>query len=117
MDAAALSARAGPRRPQAGARPRWMRAAKPASTPAPLPKPRWGHGVDRDPEARRPLRAPAATLVQAEVTMLPFSGDTFDFSLAVTQLCFVSDPCSAVAELVRVTPPGGREWYWPNSAA
>jgi ubiquinone/menaquinone biosynthesis C-methylase UbiE len=49
--------------------------------------------------------------------MLPFSGDTFDFSLAVTQLCFVSDPCSAVAELVRVTPPGGREWYWPNSAA
>jgi SAM-dependent methyltransferase len=49
-----------------------------------------------------------ATLVEADVTDLPFADDSFDLSLAVTLLCFVEDAERAVAELIRVTRPGGR---------
>ena len=67
-------------------------------------------GVDNDPEmlvaARR--KASAATLIEGDVAALPFADATFDLSLAVTLLCFVEDPQCAVAELVRVTRPGGR---------
>lgn len=67
-------------------------------------------GVDTDPEmlAAARLKAPAATLVESDVTELPFAEGEFDLSLAVTLLCFVHDPQRAVAELVRVTKPGGR---------
>ena len=67
-------------------------------------------GVDVDPEmlAAARLKAPSATLVVGDVTALPFAEDTFDLTLAVTLLCFVEHPQRAVAELVRVTRPGGR---------
>jgi SAM-dependent methyltransferase len=67
-------------------------------------------GVDVDPEmlAAAGLKAPSATLVVGDVTALPFAEDTFDLALAVTLLCFVEHPERAVAELVRVTRPGGR---------
>jgi ubiquinone/menaquinone biosynthesis C-methylase UbiE len=67
-------------------------------------------GVDTDPEmlgAAR-IKLPAATLVEADVMQLPFADASFDLSLAVTLLCFVDDPQRAVAELIRVTRPGGR---------
>jgi demethylmenaquinone methyltransferase/2-methoxy-6-polyprenyl-1,4-benzoquinol methylase len=53
------------------------------------------------------LKAPAATLVQGEITQLPFEHETFDLTLAVTVLRFVTDPQRAVSELMRVTCPGG----------
>jgi ubiquinone/menaquinone biosynthesis C-methylase UbiE len=67
-------------------------------------------GVDTDPEmlAAARLKVPSATLLEGEVTELPFADASFDLSLAVTLLCFVEDAQSAVRELVRVTRPGGR---------
>jgi len=67
-------------------------------------------GVDADPEmlAAARLKAPSATLIVGDVTALPFAENTFDLALAVTVLCFVEQPQRAVAELVRVTRPGGR---------
>lgn len=67
-------------------------------------------GVDTDPEmiAATRLKVPTATAVEADVTALPFPDDSFDLSLAVTLLCFVERPERAVAELERVTKPGGR---------
>lgn len=69
-------------------------------------------GVDRDEEmlaaARR--RAPGAHLVRGKAGELPFADATFDLTLAVTVLCFLSaaERREAVQELVRVTRPGGR---------
>jgi ubiquinone/menaquinone biosynthesis C-methylase UbiE len=67
-------------------------------------------GLDSDPQmlAAARLKAPSATLVEGDVTALPFADGTFDLSLAVTLLCFVEHPQRAVEELVRVTRPGGR---------
>jgi ubiquinone/menaquinone biosynthesis C-methylase UbiE len=67
-------------------------------------------GIDRDPEmlAAARLKAPSATFIEGEITALPFAADSFDLSVAVALLCFVEDPPRAVAELVRVTRPGGR---------
>jgi SAM-dependent methyltransferase len=45
---------------------------------------------------------------QATIEDLPFANATFDLAVAVTVLEFVADPAAAVAELVRVTRPGGR---------
>jgi SAM-dependent methyltransferase len=39
---------------------------------------------------------------------LPFAADRFDAALAVTVLLHVADPAAVVAEMVRVTRPGGR---------
>lgn len=60
-------------------------------------------GVDSDPEmlAAARLKAPSATLVEGDVTALPFPDATFELSLAVTLLCFARDPQRAVQELVR----------------
>jgi SAM-dependent methyltransferase len=67
-------------------------------------------GLDSDPQmlAVARLKAPSATLLEGDVTALPFADGTFDLSLAVTLLCFVEHPQRAVEELVRVTRPGGR---------
>lgn len=40
-------------------------------------------------------------------TALPFADASFDRVLAVTVLCFVDDPARALAEMARVTRPGG----------
>ena len=67
-------------------------------------------GLDSDPEmlAAARLKAPSATLIEGDVTALPFPNATFDLSLAVTLLCFTRDQQRAVGELTRVTRPGGR---------
>lgn len=69
-------------------------------------------GADHDPVmlAAAAAKAPAAQLVQADATALPFPDQTFDLTLAVTLLCFLDQPRRerTVRELVRVTRPGGR---------
>lgn len=67
-------------------------------------------GIDADEEMLAGARAaaPDATIVHADIAALPFDDDTFDLVLAVTVLCFVTDPQRVVDELFRVTRPGGR---------
>jgi ubiquinone/menaquinone biosynthesis C-methylase UbiE len=66
--------------------------------------------VDADPEmlAAAALKAPRATFIAGDGAQLPLADGSFDLALAVTLLCFIEDPQSAVAELVRVTRHGGR---------
>jgi SAM-dependent methyltransferase len=47
-------------------------------------------------------------LVRASLERLPFRPGSFDLVTCVLALEFVADPAEAVAELVRVQPPGGR---------
>ena len=66
--------------------------------------------VDIEPalleEARR--RAPAnVTLVEADATALPFEDESFDLAGTLRTLHHVERPQLVVAELVRVTRPGG----------
>ena len=46
--------------------------------------------------------------VQADMTALPFPDNTFDAVYEITALIFVPDPERALAEMARVTRPGGR---------
>ena len=66
-------------------------------------------GVDLDPAmlavAASRVRGP---LVVADVQHLPLGDRTFDLALAVTVCEFTADPAAVVAEMVRVTRPGGR---------
>lgn len=66
-------------------------------------------GVDLDPA----MLAVASTRVQgplvvADAHRLPFPGDVFDVTVAVTLCEFTADPVQVVGELARVTRPGGR---------
>ncbi|MCC6223999.1 MAG: class I SAM-dependent methyltransferase [Thermoleophilia bacterium] len=69
-------------------------------------------GADADPAMLAVARArvPEATLVEGDVTALPFADGEFDLTLAVTVLCFLSGAKRehAARELLRVTRPGGR---------
>ena len=47
-------------------------------------------------------------LVRADATALPFADGEFDAVLAVTSLCFTSDPMGALREAKRVLRPNGR---------
>lgn len=66
-------------------------------------------GLDPDPDmldlARVRLTAP---LLRADALMLPFPPSSFDVTVAVTVIEFVEDQARLVAELARVTRPGGR---------
>jgi len=66
-------------------------------------------GVDLGPDmlAVAAERAAGPWLV-ADAARLPFGDRTFDLAVAVTVLEFVADPARVVAELARVTRPGGR---------
>jgi ubiquinone/menaquinone biosynthesis C-methylase UbiE len=46
-------------------------------------------------------------VVTADMTLLPFADDVFDRTVSVTALEFIEDEKRAVAELFRVTKPGG----------
>lgn len=46
-------------------------------------------------------------MVTADMTLLPFADDVFDKTVSVTALEFIADEKKAVAELFRVTKPGG----------
>jgi len=67
-------------------------------------------GVDSSEAMLAVARAKEAAVEwrQAEVERLPFPDGSFDLVLAVTVLEFVPDPMRALAEMHRVTTPGGR---------
>lgn len=50
----------------------------------------------------------AVTLVEADVTALPFPDDYFDTSVATCVFCSVADPIAGLTELGRVTKPDGQ---------
>ncbi len=66
---------------------------------------------DIEPEALTVAerRWPGYRAVRSDINHLPHPNDVFDASLCVTALYheFVTDPASVVAELARVTKPGG----------
>lgn len=72
---------------------------------------RWGSlaiGVDPDASMLAVARSRlAGRCVRGASEDLPFPAETFDLTVAVTVLEFVIDPAAAVAELARVTRPGG----------
>lgn len=53
-------------------------------------------------------RGTSVRLVRADATDLPFAAGAFDAVLAVTSLCFTSDPMAVLSEAKRVLRPGGR---------
>jgi SAM-dependent methyltransferase len=66
-------------------------------------------GADQDPVALEIARTRiSGELVESDVQQLPFPDAGFDVTFAVTVCEFTIDPGTTVAELVRVTRPGGR---------
>lgn len=71
-------------------------------------------GLDADPimvaaaRQRAEREAVPLTIVEGKGEALPFDGDTFDVTLAVTSLCFTQDATQAIVEMARVLKPGGR---------
>ena len=66
-------------------------------------------GVDADAASLVMARTRVAgELIEGDVHRLPFDGDRFDITVAVTVCEFAADPAAVIAELVRVTRPGGR---------
>jgi SAM-dependent methyltransferase len=68
-------------------------------------------GVDIVPELLERAREGApdnVTFVEGDVTNLPFESGTFDLSCSRRTLHHIARPERAVAELARVTAPGGR---------
>jgi len=70
-----------------------------------------GHviGLDPDPSmiavAARRTQAP---LVVGDGHRLPFADDRFDLAIEITVCEFATDPAAEIAELARITRPGGR---------
>ena len=52
-------------------------------------------------------RPPGVDVAQAPAERLPFADDRFDMALAQLVVHFMSDPVAGLAEMVRVTRPGG----------
>ncbi len=71
-------------------------------------------GTDADPvmiaaaRQRSENEAARLRLIEGRAEALPFHDDAFDYTLAVTTLCFVEDARRAIAEMARVLKPGGR---------
>ncbi|GGH22916.1 methyltransferase [Alsobacter metallidurans] len=69
------------------------------------------HGVDPSPEqlayARDRPGAAGATFHSGDAMALPFPDDAFDAAVAALVLFFIPDPAKGLAEMVRVTKPGG----------
>ena len=84
-------------------------------------------GVDRDAGMldRAAVRAPGC-LVRADAGRLPLADRSVDAAVAVTVLEFSTHPASVLAEMARVTRPGGRlvvgvlnphsPWGWADQA-
>ena len=66
-------------------------------------------GIDYSPEAVRLANArhPEMEALEADITALPFEDASFDVAIEITVLTVVEDDARAVAELARVTRPGG----------
>jgi SAM-dependent methyltransferase len=71
-------------------------------------------GLDPDPAMLAAARERAAraglrtSFLEGRMENLPFSDASLDVVVAVTVLCFVSDPAGAVREMARVLRPDGR---------
>src|SRR5450830_1426437 len=71
-------------------------------------------GLDADPamitaaRKRSDVEATQLQLIEGRAETLPFRAGAFDYTLAVTTLCFVQDARRAIAEMARVLKPGGR---------
>ncbi|MEH6471898.1 MAG: class I SAM-dependent methyltransferase [Halopseudomonas sp.] len=52
-------------------------------------------------------RLPSAAFIAADMAALPFADETFDKTVSITALEFIEDGKQALAELFRVTRPGG----------
>jgi len=65
-------------------------------------------GIDPDPKALAYARSQGAELcwMEASATALPFADNSFDYSAAVTSLCFIDDVEQAVQEMWRVSRHG-----------
>jgi ubiquinone/menaquinone biosynthesis C-methylase UbiE len=70
--------------------------------------------AEPDPHMRARLsrrvsaRRPGAEVIDAHAAGLPFADDTFDTAVVTFVLCSVPDQAAALAEIARVTRPGGR---------
>ncbi|TCK17730.1 methyltransferase family protein [Thiogranum longum] len=62
-------------------------------------------GIDPDPEALEfaGMQGEAVHYLQGSALELPFPDNAFDYTTAVTSLCFVDDPIAALQEMWRVT--------------
>ena len=69
---------------------------------------RTAKGVDLSPGMLARARERGLDVQEGSATALPFADASFDRVLAVTVLCFVDDPARTLAEMARVTRPGGR---------
>jgi SAM-dependent methyltransferase len=66
-------------------------------------------GLDRDPAMLQLARhRTRARLLRADAHAVPLDDDTFDLAVAITLLEFADRAEQVIAELVRVTRPGGR---------
>jgi ubiquinone/menaquinone biosynthesis C-methylase UbiE len=71
-------------------------------------------GLDADPamiaaaQKRSDIEAAQLLLIEGQAETLPLHSGAFDYTLAVTTLCFVQDAGGAIAEMARVLKPGGR---------
>jgi ubiquinone/menaquinone biosynthesis C-methylase UbiE len=67
------------------------------------------HGLDLQPAALMEARvhAPAASLTCGEALSLPYPNDCFEITYCHYLLLWVADPRKALAEMKRVTRPGG----------
>ena len=65
-------------------------------------------GGDGSSAARPPSPLPALTLVQGDVSALPFRPSSFDTVVSTFSLCVFPDPGAALREVRRVLAPGGR---------
>jgi ubiquinone/menaquinone biosynthesis C-methylase UbiE len=65
-------------------------------------------GVDPSPMLQAAAeRVPGAELKQGSAEELPWPDDTFDAAIAQLVIHFMADPAKGVAEMARVTRPGG----------
>lgn len=62
-------------------------------------------GIDPDPEALEfaQKRGNGIHYVEGNALDLPFPGAAFDYTIAVTSLCFIDDPAKVLGEMWRVT--------------
>jgi ubiquinone/menaquinone biosynthesis C-methylase UbiE len=67
------------------------------------------HGLDLQPAALKEARihAPAACLTCGEAMSLPYPDDCFEITYCHYLLLWVADPQKALAEMKRITRPGG----------
>ena len=65
-------------------------------------------GIDPDPSMVRYARTQTGTVdyLESLAEQLPFEDNSFDYTAAVTSLCFVTEPQSALAEMWRVSRNG-----------